>query len=192
MVASAGALLVGSPVLIAVAILVRASMGAPVLFRQERLGLRGRPFVLYKFRTMTDARDARGRLLPDGERLTKVGRVLRATTLDEAPELVNVLVGDLSLVGPRPLLVSYRELYTPEQWRRHEVRPGMAGPVVASGRNALTWEEKFALDVWYVDHWTLWLDAKLLLRSLWRIVKREGVNQPGHATVEYYRGRARR
>ena len=185
---SACALLVGSPFLLVIAVVIRATMGTPVLFRQERLGIAGAPFTLYKFRTMTEDRDAEGRLLPDAGRLTRVGRALRAVALDELPELVNVLLGDMSLVGPRPLLPSYRELYTAEQWRRHEVRPGMAGPVVARGRNALSWKEKFALDVWYVDHRSLPLDMKLLTLSTWKALTREGVNQPGRATVDYYRG----
>lgn len=185
---SACALLIASPFLLVIALVIRATMGSPVLFRQERLGIGGRPFMLYKFRTMTEDRDRDGRLLPDAGRLTPVGRVLRAVALDELPELVNVLLGDMSLVGPRPLLASYRKLYTPEQWRRHEVRPGMAGPVVARGRNALSWKEKFALDVWYVDHRSLSLDLKLLALSSWKALTREGVNQPGRATVDYYRG----
>jgi sugar transferase EpsL len=185
---SASALLLASPILLVIAVVIRARMGSPVLFRQERLGIGGRPFTLYKFRTMTDDRDGDGRLLPDGGRLTRTGRVLRAVALDELPEFVNVLLGDMSLVGPRPLLPSYRELYTAEQWRRHEVRPGMAGPVVARGRNALSWKEKFALDVWYVDHRSLPLDLKLLALSSWKALTREGVNQPGRATVDYYRG----
>ena len=185
---SACGLLLGSPFLLVIAVVIRATMGSPILFRQERLGIAGSPFTLYKFRTMTEAQDPEGRLLPDAGRLTRVGRVLRAVALDELPELVNVLLGDMSLVGPRPLLPSYRELYTAEQWRRHEVRPGMAGPVVARGRNALTWKEKFALDVWYVDHRSLPLDLKLLALSSWKALTREGVNQPGRATVDYYRG----
>ena len=185
---SACGLLLGSPFLLVIAVVIRATMGRPVLFRQERLGLGGRPFTLYKFRTMTEERDRDGRPLPDADRLTSVGRALRAVALDELPELVNVLLGDMSLVGPRPLLPSYRKLYTAEQWRRHEVRPGMAGPVVARGRNALSWKEKFALDVWYVEHRSLPLDLKLLALSSWKALTREGVNQPGRATVDYYRG----
>jgi lipopolysaccharide/colanic/teichoic acid biosynthesis glycosyltransferase len=185
---SAFALLLGSPFLLVIAVVIRATMGSPILFRQERLGIGGRPFTLYKFRTMTGERDHDGRLLSDADRLTRVGRALRAVALDELPELVNVLLGDMSLVGPRPLLPSYRTLYTAEQWRRHEVRPGIAGPVVARGRNALSWKEKFALDVWYVDHRSLPLDIKLLALSSWRALTREGANQPGRATVDYYRG----
>jgi len=185
---SACGLLLGSPFLLVIAVVIRTTMGRPVLFRQERLGVGGRSFTLYKFRTMTEERGRDGRLLPDGDRLRGVGRALRAVALDELPELVNVLVGDMSLVGPRPLLPSYRKLYTAEQWRRHEVRPGMAGPVVARGRNALSWKEKFALDVWYVDHRSLPLDLKLLALSSWKALTREGVNQPGRATVDYYRG----
>jgi sugar transferase EpsL len=185
---SACGLLLGSPILLVIALVIRATMGRPVLFRQERLGIGGTPFTLYKFRTMTEERDRDGRPLPDADRLTGVGRALRAVALDELPELVNVLLGDMSLVGPRPLLPSYRKLYTAEQWRRHEVRPGMAGPVVARGRNALSWKEKFALDVWYVDHRSVSLDLRLLALSSWKALTREGVNQPGRATVDYYRG----
>jgi sugar transferase EpsL len=185
---SACGLLLGSPFLLIIAVAIRATMGPPILFRQERLGIGGKPFTLYKFRTMTEEQDADGRPLPDADRLTRIGRALRAVALDELPELVNVLLGDMSLVGPRPLLPSYRKLYTAEQWRRHEVRPGMAGPVVARGRNALSWKEKFALDVWYVDHRSVPLDMKLLALSSWKALTREGVNQPGRATVDYYRG----
>ncbi len=184
-------LLLFSPVMAIVAAWIRRTMGPPVLFRQVRPGYRGAPFTMLKFRTMSDARDASGNPLPDGERLTQVGRFLRSTTLDELPELINVLKGDMSLVGPRALLEEYRDLYTPEQWRRHEMPPGMAGPVLAQGRNALGWEEKFRLDVWYVDNWSFWLDLKILGTTIWKVLRREGVNQPGQATVEYFRGSGR-
>jgi len=181
-------LLILSPVFLLVALLIWLTMGPPVLFRQPRIGHRGRVFTIYKFRTMTDERDEQGNPLPDEQRLTRLGRFLRSTTLDELPELFNVLKGDMSLVGPRPLLVEYRDLYTPEQWRRHEMPPGMAGPVLASGRNILSWEEKFALDAWYVEHWSLWLDFKILLRTAWQVLKREGVSAEGYATMPPFTG----
>lgn len=158
------------------------------MFRQQRPGLGGRPFWLLKFRTMTDACDACGNLLPDAARLTSFGLFLRATSLDELPELFNVLKGDMSLVGPRPLLMQYLERYTPEQARRHEVRPGITGWAQVNGRNAITWEEKFRLDVWYVDNWSLWLDIKIIAMTIWKILKREGISQPGEATMEEFIG----
>lgn len=181
-------LLVCSPILAVVALLVRLKLGAPILFRQQRPGLHGKPFMLYKFRTMTDARDADGHLLPDAERLTNFGRFLRRTSLDELPELFNVLKGDMSLVGPRPLLMQYLDRYTPEQMRRHEVKPGITGWAQVNGRNALSWEEKFALDVWYVDHLSLWLDLKIILLTIWKVLRREGISQDGHATMEEFLG----
>lgn len=181
-------LVVISPLLLIIALLVRWRLGSPVLFRQVRPGYQGKPFTLYKFRTMTDARDAEGNLLPDEVRLTRLGRFLRALSLDELPELFNVLRGEMSLVGPRPLLMQYLERYTPEQARRHEVLPGMTGWAQIHGRNVLSWEERFRLDVWYVDHWSLWLDVKILLITLWKVLKREGISQPGHATAEEFRG----
>jgi sugar transferase EpsL len=185
---SATALLLLAPLLGLLALLVRFHYGGPVVFRQERSGLHGRPFTLYKFRTMTDARDNQGNLLPDADRLTRFGSFLRATSLDELPELINVLKGEMSLVGPRPLLMQYLPLYTPEQMRRHEVRPGITGWAQVNGRNALAWEEKFALDIWYVDHLSLWLDVKILLLTLLKIVKRDGINQPGEATMTPFQG----
>ncbi len=182
------ALLLLSPLMGGLAVLVWAFHGRPILFRQVRPGYRGRPFTLYKFRTMTDARDAAGRLLPDAQRLTRFGRFLRATSLDELPELFNVLRGEMSLVGPRPLLMQYLERYTPEQARRHEVYPGITGWAQVNGRNALTWEDKFRLDVWYVDHWSLALDVKILFITLWKVLRREGISQPGHATAEEFMG----
>ncbi|MGQ0669640.1 MAG: sugar transferase [Actinomycetota bacterium] len=182
-IVSSACLVVASPLFAAISGLVRLTMGPPILFRQVRLGLAGCPFVLYKVRTMTQDRDARGELLPDEQRLTNLGRFLRRSTLDELPELINVLRGDMSIVGPRPLLPEYRDLYTPEQWRRHELKPGMAGPVPAMGRNALSWEEKLALDIWYVDSWSFWLDLRLLLISFWKVLKAEGISAEGHATM---------
>jgi lipopolysaccharide/colanic/teichoic acid biosynthesis glycosyltransferase len=160
-----------------------------VLFRQQRPGLRGQPFILLKFRTMTEARDGQGRLLPDAERLTPFGRFLRSTSLDELPELLNVLKGDMSLVGPRPLLMQYLERYTPEQMRRHDVRPGITGWAQVNGRNAITWEHKFALDVWYVEHLSYWLDLKIVALTIWRILTRDSINEPGQATAREFLGR---
>ena len=181
-------LVISTPLLALLAWLTHRKLGAPVLFRQRRPGLRGQPFTLYKFRTMTDARDEQGNLLPDAERLTSFGRFLRSTSLDELPELWNVLKGDMSLVGPRPLLMRYLGRYTPEQMRRHEVRPGMTGWAQIHGRNALTWEEKFTLDVWYVDHLSLKLDLKIILLTVRKILRREGISQAGHATMEEFYG----
>ena len=177
-----------APVLAALALAIRFTMGAPVLFRQPRPGHRGRPFMMYKFRTMKDAVGPAGELLPDAERLTRLGRFLRATSLDELPELVNVLRGEMSLVGPRPLLPEYLPLYTPEQARRHEVRPGITGWAQVNGRNALSWEEKFRLDVWYVDHRSFLLDLRILALTVVRVFRREGISQEGHATAEKFRG----
>lgn len=174
--------------LIIISIFVILLLGTPVLFRQQRPGWCGRPFWLIKFRTMTDARDAKGDLLPDEIRLTSFGRFLRSTSLDELPELFNVLKGDMSLVGPRPLLMQYLDRYTPEQSRRHEGKPGLTGWAQVNGRNAITWKEKFALDVWYVDHWSLWLDIKIIGMTIWKILKREGINQLGQAANKEFRG----
>ncbi len=181
-------LIILSPLMIFIALLVRVNMGAPVLFRQERPGLHGRPFILYKFRTMRDMRDAEGRLLPDEMRLTRLGRILRSTSLDELPELFNVLKGEMSLIGPRPLLMEYLDRYTPEQARRHEVKPGVTGWAQVNGRNAITWEEKFKLDVWYVDNWNLGLDLKILGLTLIKVLKREGISAGGHATMPEFQG----
>ena len=183
--------IVAAPVLGLVALGVSLTLGAPILFRQLRPGFHGEPFTLYKFRTMTDARNAQGNPLPDAERLTPFGRFLRSTSLDELPELWNVLRGDMSLVGPRPLLMQYVDRYTPEHARRHEVRPGITGWAQVNGRNTLTWEQKFALDVWYVDNLSLWLDMKIIVLTIWKIFKREGISQPGQVTAEEFMGRAR-
>ena len=176
------------PVLGAIALLVRVKLGSPVLFRQTRPGLHGKPFTMYKFRTMTDARDAEGNLLPDEERLPPFGKLLRSTSLDELPELINVLKGEMSLVGPRPLLMEYLERYSPEQARRHEVRPGVTGWAQVNGRNAISWEERFRMDVWYVDHAGILLDLKILWKTVIAVVKRDGIAQEGKVSCDYFMG----
>ncbi len=176
------------PVLAAVALAVRLALGSPVLLRQVRPGWHGRPFTFFKFRTMTEATDDKGRLLPDESRLTSFGRRLRATSLDELPQLFNVLRGDMSLVGPRPLLTEYLPLYTPEQARRHDVRPGITGWAQVNGRNAISWEQKFALDVWYVDHQSLLLDLRILAQTALRVLRPGDVSQPGEATMSKFTG----
>lgn len=168
--------------------LVRNKLGSPVFFRQTRPGLHGKPFQMIKFRTMTDARSVDGQMLPDADRLTPFGRFLRATSLDELPELWNVLKGDMSLVGPRPLLLEYLPLYSAEQARRHDVRPGITGWAQVNGRNALNWEEKFKLDVWYVDHLSLWLDIRILSLTVRKVLLREGISAPGDATMPVFEG----
>lgn len=168
---------------------IRRRLGSPVFFRQTRPGLHGKPFKMVKFRTMTDARGADGQLLSDADRLTPFGHFLRASSLDELPELWNVLKGDMSLVGPRPLLMEYLPLYSPEQARRHEVRPGITGWAQVNGRNALSWEDKFKLDVWYVDHHTLWLDIKILWLTVRKVLVREGISAAGEATMSKFTGR---
>ena len=177
-----------SPLLIITAILVRIKLGSPVLFKQQRPGLHAKPFYVYKFRTMTDQRDADGGLLPDEVRLTSFGKLLRRLSLDELPQLFNVVKGDLSLVGPRPLLMQYLPLYSPGQSRRHEVRPGITGWAQVNGRNAISWEEKFKLDVWYVDHQSFWLDLKILWMTFNKVFRREGISQDGQATMEAFKG----
>jgi lipopolysaccharide/colanic/teichoic acid biosynthesis glycosyltransferase len=185
---SALGLLALSPLLLVLAILVRLKHGSPVLFRQRRPGFKGRPFEMLKFRSMSNARDEAGQLLPDADRLTKFGRFLRSTSLDELPELLNVLKGEMSLVGPRPLLMEYLDRYTPEQARRHEVKPGITGWAQVNGRNAISWEEKFALDVWYVEHRGFWLDLKILWLTLWQVVRRDGISAAGEATMPVFQG----
>jgi lipopolysaccharide/colanic/teichoic acid biosynthesis glycosyltransferase len=182
------ALILLAPLLGLITILVRFKLGSPVFFRQPRPGLHDRPFTMLKFRTMTDARDAQGNLLPDAERLPPFGKFLRVTSLDELPELWNVVKGEMSLVGPRPLLMRYLERYSPQQRRRHEVKPGITGWAQVNGRNAITWEEKFALDVWYVDHQSFALDLKILWLTLWKVFRRADINQTGQATMEEFRG----
>jgi len=181
-------LVITFPVLILVAFFIRLDMGSPVLFRQLRPGLHGKPFVMYKFRTMKNEQDEKGNLLSDEKRMTVLGRILRSTSLDELPELWNVIKGDMSLVGPRPLLMEYLGRYTQVQVRRHEVRPGITGWAQVNGRNAVSWEEKFRLDVWYVDNWSLWLDIKILWLTLLKTLKREGINARGHATMPEFKG----
>jgi lipopolysaccharide/colanic/teichoic acid biosynthesis glycosyltransferase len=181
-------LVILTPFMAIIALLVRIKHGKPVLFRQQRPGYKGKPFNVYKFRTMRDLRDVNGFLLPDEQRLTRLGRFLRSSSLDELPELIHVLRGQMSLVGPRPLLMQYLGRYSPEQRRRHDVLPGITGWAQVNGRNALTWQDKFHLDVWYVDHWSLALDMRILLMTLWKVVLREGISQPGHATAEEFMG----
>lgn len=187
-VAAATGLIVLSPILAIIALLVRWRMGAPVVFRQWRPGLNGRPFELYKFRTMVNAADLAGEPPPDAERLTPLGRILRASSLDELPQLWNVLRGDLSLVGPRPLLLRYLPRYSREQARRHEVRPGITGWAQVNGRNAISWDEKLALDVWYVNNWSLALDAKILAMTICRLARRTGISREGYATMPEFMG----
>lgn len=176
------------PLFLLLAFLVRFQMGTPILFCQRRIGGKEKPFMFLKFRTMTDKRDSLGNLLPDEQRLTRLGRFLRAASLDELPQLWNVLKGDMSLVGPRPLLPEYLPRYTAHQRRRHEVKPGITGWAQVNGRNALTWEEKFNLDVWYVDHRSLWLDVKILALTAWKVLRCQGISQRGHATMPEFLG----
>ena len=183
-------LFVLSPAMAAAAALVLIRMGRPLLFRQVRTGLNGKPFTLYKFRTMTDARGPDGMLLPDGERRTPLGKALRRWSIDELPQLWNVLKGEMSLVGPRPLLVEYLDRYSPEQRRRHLVKPGITGWAQVNGRNAVTWEQKFALDVWYVDNLSIPVDLEIIFLTVWRVLGGRGLNQQGGATVDYFVGSA--
>ncbi|MCO7516720.1 sugar transferase [Pseudomonas guariconensis] len=186
--AAAAALLLLSPVIALVAWQVRRKLGAPVLFRQQRPGRDGKPFEMVKFRTMRDAVDVHGNVLPDAQRMTPFGSFLRASSLDELPELWNVLKGEMSLVGPRPLLMEYLPLYSPEQYRRHEVRPGVTGWAQINGRNALSWEDKFKLDVWYVENRSFWLDLKILLLTVKKVVKKDGISGAGEATMSKFTG----
>ena len=189
-VIAGAALIILSPLIAIIALLVRTKLGSPILFRQERPGLKGKAFTLIKFRTMLDARDESGELRPDSERLTDFGRFLRSTSIDELPELWNVLKGDMSLVGPRPLLMHYLPLYSAEQARRHDVRPGITGWAQINGRNAISWDQKFALDVWYVDHKSLALDARILAASLKSVFSRHGISADGEATMPEFTGSA--
>lgn len=185
---SAGALIVLSPLMVCLALLIRVKLGAPVLFSQVRPGLNTGPFRMYKFRSMTNAHDAQGVLLPDAERLTPFGKFLRASSLDELPELFNILRGDMSLVGPRPLLMEYLPLYSARQARRHEVRPGLTGWAQVNGRNALSWDEKFELDVWYVENRSFALDLKILWLTMLTVIRRKGISSDGHATMPPFTG----
>jgi len=182
------ALLLLLPLLLLLTLLVRWRLGSPVLFRQQRPGYRGRPFWLLKFRTMSDSRDAKGVLRSDAERLTPLGRWLRSRSLDELPELLNILRGEMSFVGPRPLLMHYLPLYSPEQARRHAVQPGISGWAQINGRNSLSWEQKFQLDLWYVEHQNFWLDLRIVLISIWKVLRREGINAAGEATMAPFTG----
>ena len=181
-------LIITSPIILVTAIVVRMKLGSPVIFKQQRPGLYGKPFYIYKFRTMTDERDENGNLLPDEVRLTTTGKVIRKLSLDELPQLFNVLKGEMSFIGPRPLLMKYLPLYTKEQARRHEVRPGITGWAQVNGRNAISWEEKFKLDVWYVDHQSVYLDLKIIFLTILKVFKTEGINQQGQATMEEFKG----
>jgi lipopolysaccharide/colanic/teichoic acid biosynthesis glycosyltransferase len=180
--------LLSLPVQVVVAVAIRLTMGRPVLFRQVRPGLKGQPFTMYKFRTMLNTQGTDGKLLPDHSRVTRLGMFLRRASLDELPELWCVLKGDMSLVGPRPLLVEYLELYSPEQARRHESKPGLTGLTQVSGRNALSWENRLELDVWYVDNRNLWLDLRILLKTVWQVLARRGISAPGHVTMPKFKG----
>lgn len=182
------ALVVLSPVMLVVSVLIAIQLGFPILFRQKRPGYLGQIFTIYKFRTMREDHDDQGNLLSDDQRLTRLGHFLRSTSLDELPELINVLKGEMSIVGPRPLLVQYLPLYNPEQARRHTVLPGITGWAQVHGRNAITWQEKFNLDVWYVDHWSVWLDLKIIALTIVKVLRREGISQPGQATAEPFQG----
>jgi lipopolysaccharide/colanic/teichoic acid biosynthesis glycosyltransferase len=178
------------PMCLLIAIAIRKIMGSPIIFAQPRPGQHGKIFRFYKFRTMTNACDLEGNLLPDEQRLTPFGLFLRQTSLDELPQLLNILRGEMSFVGPRPLLIKYLDRYTPEQSRRHSVKPGITGLAQINGRNAIRWEEKFQLDVWYIDHWTLWLDLKILFRTAWKVFRQDGINQEGFTTSEEFKGTA--
>jgi lipopolysaccharide/colanic/teichoic acid biosynthesis glycosyltransferase len=181
-------IIVSSPIIVLSILLVRINCGPRVFFTQSRPGLHGKAFRIYKLRTMNEKTDADGKLLPDADRLTPFGSFLRTTSLDELPELINVLKGEMSLVGPRPLLMEYLDRYTLEQARRHDVLPGITGWAQVNGRNALSWEDKFKLDVWYVDNWSLWLDIKILFLTLWKALKRENITQEGQATMSRFMG----
>lgn len=188
LIVSLMALAILSPVLLILVFLVRWKLGVPILFSQIRPGYNGEPFRMYKFRTMTDARDENGGLLPDGERLTPFGRFLRSSSLDELPELFNIVKGDMSLVGPRPLLMEYLERYSTEQYRRHDVKPGITGWAQINGRNAISWEEKFKYDVWYVDNRSFWLDIKIIWLTVKKVIIREGISADGEATMPVFYG----
>ncbi len=181
-------LIILSPVLIICALLIRVNLGSPIFFRQKRIGKDNKEFEMIKFRSMKDAFDKSGNALPDEERMTKLGKVLRSLSLDELPELINILKGDMSLIGPRPLLVQYLPLYNERQIKRHDVTPGLTGWAQVNGRNSLSWSEKFELDVWYVENWSLWLDVKIFFMTFYKVFKREGISQEGQATMEFFNG----
>ena len=189
LIVSSVGLILFSPIFAAIALMVWITMGSPVLFRQLRPGLHGKPFTIFKFRTMKEIRNEHGELLPDEMRFTRVGDFLRKTSLDELPEMFNVIKGEMSLVGPRPLLMEYLDRYTPEQARRHEVKPGITGWAQVNGRNAISWEEKFKYDVWYVDNWSLYLDLKIICLTVVKVLKREGISAEGYATMPVFLGR---
>lgn len=181
-------MLVCLPVMLIVGLIIFLTEGKPIFFFHERPGKDGQPFKLIKFRSMRNARDAEGNLLPDGERITNFGNFIRKTSIDELPEFINVLRGEMSLVGPRPLLMQYVDRYSPQQFRRHEVLPGITGWAQVNGRNAISWNEKFMLDIWYIDHWSVWLDIKILLLTVWKVISGEGISQAGRATMDEFMG----
>ena len=183
-----GGIIVLSPIFIICAILIRTNLGSPIFFRQRRIGKGNKEFEMIKFRTMKDAFDKKGNALPDDQRMTKLGKVLRSLSLDELPELINILKGDMSLIGPRPLLIQYLPLYNERQIKRHDVTPGLTGWAQINGRNSLTWNEKFELDVWYVENWSLGLDIKIFFMTFYKVFKREGISQEGQATMEFFNG----
>ena len=183
-----GGIIVLSPIFIICAILIRTNLGSPIFFRQRRIGKDNKEFEMIKFRTMKDAFDKKGNALPDDQRMTKLGKVLRSLSLDELPELINILKGDMSLIGPRPLLIQYLPLYNEIQIKRHDVTPGLTGWAQINGRNSLTWNEKFELDVWYVENWSLGLDIKIFFMTFYKVFKREGISQDGQATMEFFNG----
>ena len=185
---SALILILASPLLLLTAALIFLSYGAPIIFKHERPGKDGQPFKLIKFRSMRDARDQEGNVLPDAERITRFGQFIRKTSIDELPEFYNVLRGDMSLVGPRPLLMQYLQRYSTEQARRHTVLPGVTGWAQINGRNAISWDDKFKYDLWYIDHWTFWLDVKIIFLTIWKVLKGDGISQPGRATMDEFMG----
>ena len=187
-IVSTCSLIILSPLLLVVSIIIVLSQGLPVLFRQQRPGYLGIPFTIFKFRTMSEKSSPDGTLLAEEQRVTWLGRILRATSLDEIPELLNVFKGEMSIVGPRPLLMQYLSRYTPEQARRHDVLPGITGWAQINGRNAITWEDKFIFDVWYVDNWSFWLDLKIILQTVWKVLLREGIDEPGHISAGEFMG----
>ena len=185
---SAIILMLASPLLLLTAVLIFLSYGTPIFFKHERPGKDGLPFKLIKFRSMRDARDQEGNVLPDAERITRLGQFIRRTSIDELPEFYNVLRGDMSLVGPRPLLMQYLQRYSAEQARRHDVLPGVTGWAQINGRNAISWDDKFKYDLWYIDHWTFWLDVKIIFLTIWKVLKGDGISQPGRATMDEFMG----